>query len=179
MGQGDQNGRRGLQLADLCNRLRSSVWVFVETGQTRWTNSDAHGPAAHEQGPMVTAVAAHEDPFVRPGQRQPAQVTRHVAWSVNKPEAAVAKEVVCPTKRPQGDPLVVLEAEFPIVRVLDRCRFKRRAWIDRESGCRRGLAPRTGDESGIGKLCAVPDVVEVKMAEDDGVDGGRGDGAFG
>lgn len=73
---------------------------------------------------MVTAVAAHEDPFILPRQRQPAQVAGHVAGSVDEPKAAITEEVVRPTKRPQGGPLVVLEAEFLVMRVLDRCRFK-------------------------------------------------------
>lgn len=125
MGQGDHDWSRGLELANLCDRLRGSVRVFMETGQTGRADGNAHGPAAHKQGPMVAAIAAHEDPFVRPGQGQSTHVTRHVAWGVDEPETAVAKEVVRPTERPKGgSPLVVLEAEFPIVRVLDGRRFK-------------------------------------------------------
>ena len=113
----------------------------------------------------MTAVAAHEKPLVWPRQCQRAQVSGHVAWSVDEIEGPVAEEVVCPLERAKRRPAVFLEAKLRILGMLDWGRRKWRLGKCRPSRSVSSLAARSTKKPCVRKLGAVSNMVEVQMAK--------------
>lgn len=117
----------------------------------------------------MTAVAAQEDIFRRVGAGvdEGAEVAGHMAGGGDKKEGGVGEEVVFVRK---GCVFGGLKVEFAVSRVLQDARQKRRFLFSWPPRCRRLARSRPSNDVGVGELGAISYMIEMQMAEDDGVD---------
>ena len=173
MGQRHQHVPGHLQGPDVLDRRHRRGGVPVESAGRRRSPGHAHRPGAPEQGPVMAAVASHEDPFVSSRQRQGAQVPGHVARCGEEEEAAVAEEVVDAVEGGEERVRAGAVAEFAVPRMVEGCAGERRRGHGGPARCAGRPAAGAGKDGRVREARAVPDVVEVEVAEDDGGDGRR------